>query len=185
MQLAERLVEAGFLPENMLGRALEAQAQMPDQPLHLILIEKGWVREYDLLNFLGNELGMPLIDLTKHEITKEALASMPHKIVHRYGILPVSRDNGTLTIATANPYDFSVLDELQTITGLEIIPVLASPRELARQIKTNFGVGGDTISTMVSQQALSAPEPCRLTRAICQANAHVDATRATNAATQL
>jgi len=152
MQLAERLVEVGLLPENMLARTLEAHAQMPDQPLHLILIEKGWVREFDLLNFLGNELGMPLIDLTKHQITQEALSSMPHKIVHRYGILPVSRDNGTLTIATANPYDFSVLDELQTITGLEIIPVLASPRELARQIKSNFGVGGDTISTMVSQQ---------------------------------
>ena len=36
------------------------------------------------------------------------------------------------------------------LTGLQIQPVLAAPREIARLIKTHFGVGGETVSAMMA-----------------------------------
>ncbi len=42
---------------------------------------------------------------------------------------------------------------LQTVTGLQIQPVLASPREIARLIKTHFGVGGETVTALVQERA--------------------------------
>src|SRR5439155_6164389 len=51
-----------------------------------------------------------------------------------------------------NPFDVSSLDELQTLTGLHVHPVLASPREITRLIKTYFGVGGDTVTALVLER---------------------------------
>src|SRR5207253_4528731 len=51
-----------------------------------------------------------------------------------------------------DPFDVYALDELQTLTGLHVQPVLASPREIARLIKTHFGVGGDTVNSLVLER---------------------------------
>src|SRR5262249_17424706 len=87
------------------------------------------------------------------EIDPAVFQAMPARLVHRRSLLPIARDNGTLTVATGDPYDCYALDELQTLTGLHIIPVLASPREIARLIKAHFGVGGETVSALVKERA--------------------------------
>jgi len=66
--------------------------------------------------------------------------------------MPVSRENGTLVVATADPFDAYALDDLQTLTGLHVVPVLAPAREIARLIKAHFGVGGDTISALMADK---------------------------------
>src|SRR5207245_5423118 len=73
--------------------------------------------------------------------------------VHGHNLRPLERDNGTLIVATGDPFDVYALDELQTVTGLHVIPVLASPREIARLIKTHFGVGGETVSSLMQERA--------------------------------
>src|SRR6185503_20976874 len=50
-------------------------------------------------------------------------------------------------------FDVYAIDELQTLTGLHVHPVLASPREIARLIKTHFGVGGETVTAMVQERS--------------------------------
>ena len=55
-------------------------------------------------------------------------------------------------MATGDPFDVYALDELQTLTGLHVQAVLASPREINRFIKTHFGVGGETVTAMVQER---------------------------------
>jgi general secretion pathway protein E/type IV pilus assembly protein PilB len=152
MQLAQRLVKKGLLPAGELTRVLEAQAAAPSKPLHELLIEKGFAKEEDVLAALADEFGMELVDLTKVTVDPETLRAMPLKLVHRRTLMPLSRQNGTLVVATGDPFDVYALDELETLTGLRVQPVLASPREIARLIKTHFGVGGDTVSSMVQER---------------------------------
>src|SRR6476660_5510877 len=152
MFLLQRLQEKGQLTEADARRAQEAQAAEPTRPLHEILLEKGIGREMDVLQTLAEEFGLDFIDLSHARIEPESLAVMPAKLVHRKGLMPVSRNNGTLVVATSNPYDVYALDELQTLTGLEIQPVLGSPREISRLIKHHFGVGGETVQALVQDR---------------------------------
>jgi general secretion pathway protein E/type IV pilus assembly protein PilB len=152
MQLAQRLVQKGFLAEADLPRLAEVTASLPDRPIHEILIERGFAKEDAVLTTLAEEFGLELVDLTQIQITTDTLASMPQKLVHRRNLMPLSRNNGTLVVATGNPFDVSSLDELQTLTGLHVHPVLASPREIARLIKMHFGVGGDTVTALVQER---------------------------------
>src|SRR5215831_12360758 len=152
MQLAHRLVKKGILPAAEMARVAEAQASAPGKPIHELLIEKGFAKEEDVLAALADEFGMDLVDLTKITVEPDTLKAMPLKLVHRRTLMPLSRQNGTLIVATGDPFDVYALDELQTLTGLKVQPVLASPREIARLIKTHFGVGGDTVSAMVQER---------------------------------
>src|SRR6516165_8371646 len=152
MLLAQRLVKKGLLSEDDLKQIAEAQAAAPTKPLHEILIERKFAQEHDVLAAMAQEFGMELVDLTKVTVAPETLKAMPLKLVHRRTLMPLSRENGTLVVAVGNPFDVYSLDELQTLTGLQIQPVLASPREIARLIKTHFGVGGETVTAMVQER---------------------------------
>src|SRR5437660_2861125 len=152
MQLLQTLVKRGLLPEANLERIKEAQAAAPFKPVHEILIEKGFVKEEVVLPLLAEELGMDLVDLTNRIVDPATLEAMPLKLVHRHTLMPLSRENGAIVVATGDPFDVYALDELQTLTGLQVIPVLASPREISRLIKTHFGVGGDTVSSMIEER---------------------------------
>jgi general secretion pathway protein E/type IV pilus assembly protein PilB len=152
MQLLQRLVRKGVLNETDIPRVSEAHAAVPDRPLHTLLIEKGFAKEEQVLAALADEFGMDLVDLTRIKVDPDTLKLVPLKLVHRYTLMPLSRENGTLTVATSDPYDVYALDELQMQTRLQIQPVLASPREIARLIKTHFGVGGETVSALVQER---------------------------------
>src|SRR5436190_13919582 len=153
MLLAQRLVQKGFIAADALGRITEAQNAAPTKPIHEILIERGFAKEDQVLAALAEELGMELVDLSNVTVDADTLQAMPLKMVHRHTLMPLSRKNGTIVVATGDPFDVYALDELQTLTGLQVQPVLASPREIVRLIKTHFGVGGDTVSTMMAERA--------------------------------
>src|SRR5437868_935599 len=152
MQLLQTLFKKGLLSETDRERVREAQAAAPSKPVHEILIEKGFVKEEVVLPLLADELGMELVDLSSRIVDPETLQAMPLRLVHRHTLMPLSRENGSMVVATGDPFDVYALDELQTVTGLHVIPVLASPREINRLIKTHFGVGGETVTAMVQDR---------------------------------
>ena len=152
MQLAQRLVRRGVLLESDLARIAEVRAQTPGRPLHEILVERNFAKEEDVLAALAEEFGMELVDLTEMKIDPAVLTAMPLKLVHRRTIMPLKRDNGTLVVATGDPFDVYALDELAMLTGLQVHPVLASPREITRLIKAYFGVGGETVSSLIQER---------------------------------
>src|SRR5437016_5321379 len=64
MQLAQRLVTKGIIPQAELPRIAEAQAAAPSRPLHELLVEQGFAKEEQVLAALAEEFGMDLVDLT-------------------------------------------------------------------------------------------------------------------------
>src|SRR5919201_339604 len=118
MQLAQRLVEKGVLAQADLSRVNEAVHSNPGRPIHEILIERGFAKEEIVLSTLAEEFGLELVDLTQATVPTEMLSVVPQRLVHRRNLMPLSRENGTLVVATGNPFDISSLDELQTVTGL-------------------------------------------------------------------
>src|SRR3954468_941860 len=116
MLLAQRLVHKGLVAETDLARLADAQKAAPGKPVHELLIEKGFAREEDVLTALAEEFGMELVDLNKVTLEPDTLKEMPTRLVHRRALLPLSRENGTLTVATGDPFDVYSLDELATLT---------------------------------------------------------------------
>ena len=148
MALGDVLVKRGKITEEQLASA-RAQCKRPSDRIERALVDLGFVTERDVLEIIGEQLSIPVIDLSAHTIDPDLLDIIPLKVVHRYRLFPVARENGSLRVATANAFDLYAFDELRMLTGLKIEPVLATEVDIQRVIKQHYGVGGQTIEAMV------------------------------------
>ena len=153
MSVVEVLLERGMISSENLAKAVELR-KADGLRLDQALLQLGCIEEMALLEVMSELLGIPMVDLSAVEVDVETLRSMPAKLVHRKRLVPVSRENGKLTVATCDPYDLYAFDELRLMTGLEIEPALAPQEDIDKIIKAHFGVGGDTIDEMMSTDDL-------------------------------
>lgn len=115
-------------------------------------IDMGFVSEEDALRAIADEMGVAFIDLRTTEVDLTLLDSVPQKIIFRQTLFPVRRENGAIVVATNDPFDLYPLDEVSASTGLAVLPALAERDEIAKLIKTHFGVGGETVGGLIEQK---------------------------------
>ena len=119
------------------------------------LIQNGAITEQAFLEVMGERLDFDVIDLSNFTIEAEAIQSLPSRFVYRNHLAPIARENGILKVATSDPFDLYVFDEIKLLTGLEVRPVLAPRDEIDKVIKEHYGVGGDTVEEMTGGEDLS------------------------------
>jgi general secretion pathway protein E/type IV pilus assembly protein PilB len=157
MSIAEVLLEKGLITSDHLSAAVDLRKKEGVR-LDRALVRLGCIGEEELLRVMSEQLGVPMVDLTEVEIDVETLRSLPPKLVHRKGIIPVKRTNGKMTVATSDPFDLYAFDEIRLLTGLEIEPALATEEDIQKVIKAHFGVGGETLGEMMSTDDLEVLE---------------------------
>ena len=65
--------------------------------------------------------------------------TLSRPFARRHAVLPLERRDGSLVVATANPFDRELFENLRGLTGAEIKPVLAAPRDIHRAIAEVYG----------------------------------------------
>ena len=106
----------------------------------------------DSLRALAEVMGLDVIDLAATEVDLSILRDFPIRLIHKYNVFPVGRENGALLLATSEPSDVHALDAVAAATGMSVVPVVAIPNELVKLIKTHLGVGSETVGDLVAQQ---------------------------------
>ncbi len=149
MSIVEALLEKGLVTEEQVSEASELR-KSAGLRVDRALISLGYLKEDDLLAEMSAQLAIPLVDLAGANVDVEMLRMLPPKLVYRKNVVPVSRSNGTLVVATSDPYDLYVFDEIRLLTSLEVEPALAPEDEIRKIIKAHYGVGGDTVEEMMS-----------------------------------
>jgi type II secretion system protein E len=150
MEAGAILVKRGLLSSQQLDQLRRDRPEI--NRLDVAAVDSGMVTEEDALRALGDEVGIPYVDLEQSNIDLSLLRGFPQKLIHRHMLFPIEQTNGSLTVATSDPFDLYPLDELSVVTGLTIAPVLASRDQILRQIKAHLGVGSETIEGLLAQQ---------------------------------
>ena len=150
MELGQLLVDEGLITSEQL--TLARNEKSTDRIDHT-LIKMGLTTEDAVLRTLSSEFGMEYIDLKDVEVDVELLTKFPTSAIYRHSLLPLYRQNGHVVVATDNPLNLEGLDELGTVSGLRLEPVLTRSNELRLRIRELLGVGGDTINELVRQRS--------------------------------
>jgi len=132
--------------------AFARQAQAADGRLAKAAAELGFAGEEELLKAVADAMGLDYIDLTKTEIDLGLLKQFPLKLIHRLTVFPIRMEDGSLVVATGNPFDLNALDAVGAATGLSVTAVVALPDELAKLVKTHLGMGAETIDGLMAQR---------------------------------
>ncbi len=148
MNFSQLLLRNGLLTEEQLREAtslLRAESLRLDEAI----IRLGFLTERQILELMAEHLHLPLVELGELTIPQEILRALPSKVVYRKKLVPISRENGVLNVATSDAFDLYVFDDLRLSTGLEIQQVLAPREDIEKLIKSHYGLGGDTLDEMV------------------------------------
>ena len=151
MDAGEILLKQGLLDSEQLAELRERKAE--GVALVDAAVTLGFVKEEPALRALASESGLEFVDLRDAEVDLSLLEGFPTRLIHRELLFPLSRDNGTLVVATHNPFDLYPIDEAGAATGLAVIPVLASRREIDVLVKKHLGVGSETIDNLIEQRS--------------------------------
>jgi type IV pilus assembly protein PilB len=133
-KLGEILVEEGLISAEQLEKALVEQSRT-DQLLGRILIDLKMVRESDLMAALARQIGFRFVDLTDHQIDPSAAMLIPEQVARRYRALPIGYEEGRLLVAMADPANLFALDDIRTITGMQVQPVVATAADIESAIR--------------------------------------------------
>ena len=146
--IGQILLENGFLVQEQLDSALakqrELQAETPGIKLGDVLLDLGYVSETQLAHALSIRLKVPFIDLTTTKIDIEAVKKIPEAIAKKNCCVAFQMSDTRLTVATDDPINFYIFEELKVISGMEIHAMLATRTAI-----------NETINKAYSQQTVS------------------------------
>ena len=132
-QLGEVLLDEGLVTEAQLLAALDEQTSMGTS-LGRTLVELGILTEAQLVRALAAQVGMEFVDLDEYPVDRTAVALVPGALCRRYSVLPVGLRDGTLVLATADPGNVVAVDDVRTVSGLAVVPVVATYENVLRAI---------------------------------------------------
>jgi general secretion pathway protein E/type IV pilus assembly protein PilB len=144
------LLERGLIDSEQLDQAIEEQNRTGERLDH-VMVRLGHVSSSDVLEVIGQQFALPIVDLDSIEVDPQVLELLPPKLVFKQRCIPISRTDGTLRIATCDPFELTAFDELRLLTGMEIELVLADERDIRKFIRTHYGVAGDTLEELASE----------------------------------
>jgi type IV pilus assembly protein PilB len=151
-QLGQILIELGLITPEQLETALEEHQKTP-KALGRVLIDLGMIKEADLVRALAEQVGLEFVDLTDAQIDPASTALLPEALARRYRALPIGDRDGKLLVAMSDPANVYALDDIRTITGRDVQPVVATSADVEAAIAKYAG-----LDSHVEQLAAEAAE---------------------------
>ena len=133
-KLGEMLLEGGLIDEMQLNSALAYQKEWGGR-VGTILIRKGYVRESAMIAIIEKQLGISCLPLESFvKPSHEVIRMVTEDVARKFCIFPVSFDGRTLVVATADPTDLKMLDDLGFLLNVRVKPVLALESDILTAI---------------------------------------------------
>jgi hypothetical protein len=140
--IGQILVEKGYLDQVQLTSGLSHQRQFGGR-LGRALVSLRFVTEKDLMVALASQHQVLFIELGEMRIPRQVLRLLPEEYIRSHRVLPIDVAQTTrrepLLLATTEPQNLAVLDEVAFMTGRKVKPVLVGDTDLDRAIARHLG----------------------------------------------
>ena len=113
-----------------------------------------YAREDVFLPALAKAMGVPFLRVGDQPIAGEILEKVPTKAVFQYNVVPVGIENGTLRVATSEPFRPGLADSLRLASGLRVKFALAPAGDVEKAAKKFYGVGADTLDRLIADNQI-------------------------------
>ncbi len=125
IKLGQMLLKAGAISQEQLEDALGNQ-KTQGGTLGANLVSMGILTEQQILEYLGKQLNVGVIDLSAEDLNPDVVSIIPADVARKFNVVAVDKNGNTLTVAAADPSNIFVLDSIKFVTGLNVKPVIAA-----------------------------------------------------------
>ncbi|MBW4057097.1 MAG: response regulator [Proteobacteria bacterium] len=136
--LGDILVEAEIISKKTLERALERQKSGKNR-LGIVLEEMGVITEEELVDALSKQFNFKTIkNFVGHTYPQELLNILPSDFAMKKLVFPLKQKDSMLAVAITDPFDMETMEMMSRISGLQIVPVLATRKEILDAISLHY-----------------------------------------------
>ena len=128
-RIGQILVDLGFINDEQLEMLLEEQHRHPGELLGKIAEEMGLVTDEQVALALAEQMSMQVVKLGEIQVSPEVMELITEAMAQLYRVIPVKLEDNVLTLATCDPQNLSIQDELRTFLGYDIKLLVATERD--------------------------------------------------------
>jgi len=140
--LGRILKDMGKVTESQIQEALAIQKERGGA-MGGILVELGYIQPEDLSLALARQSGMEVVDLDSTDIPAAVINRLSAAIAHAYRVIPVSHDDGVLTVALADPTHLKTLDDLRFLLDCEVRGAVSNEKAVGRALERYYSTQED------------------------------------------
>lgn len=134
-RIGDYLVEQGLITPEQLSKVLEAQKESNgSKRFGSVVVELGFMSETNFAKALAGKERVQYVDLDNIEINTEAVQKIPEALAKKHTVIAINVQGKRLTVATDDPTNFFILEDIKASTGMDTVPVLATKSAINKAI---------------------------------------------------
>lgn len=153
-KLGQILVDLGTINDDQLEMLVEEQSQTRGL-IGRIAVNMGLVTDEELIQALAEQFGLKTIDMEHLEApSNESREAVSNEMAQLYRVVPLKLHEGVLTLATCDPQNLAMQDELRRFLGHEIRFMVATEAQILKAIDKYFNDESDSIAKIIDDLKL-------------------------------
>ena len=126
VKLGELLVSKNVITTQQLEIALKEQ-KVRDLMLGETVVELGFASQSEINEALCERLGIDFVDMRTVEVAEDVLSLLDESFMRKNVLVPLGfeESDGSLKVAMADPTNIYAMDDVNIITGKQVVPYLA------------------------------------------------------------
>lgn len=134
-RIGDYLVGQGLITQEQLMTVLEKQRESNGtKKFGDIVVEQKFMSEVNFTKALAGKIGAKYVDLESIEIDIDAVNKIPEALARKHTVIAIAITGKRLTVATNDPVNFNIFEEIKVATGTDCNPVLATTTAINKAI---------------------------------------------------
>ncbi|QDV64473.1 GspE/PulE family protein [Crateriforma conspicua] len=152
-RIGQILVDLGFMTDEQLESVLAEQEQQPGALFGKVAEEMTLITDEQLAQALAEQMGMQTVSLGDANLAPELLEKISETMAQLYRVIPIAFEDNRLTVATCDPQNLTIQDELRTFLGMEIGMVVATEHDVLQAIEKHYDSESESVEKLVAELA--------------------------------
>ena len=137
-RLGELLEEAGLVTGDQIKEVLEIKDHS-GLKIGQLLVRQGYLKEDQVADYLAKQLNTPRYNPADFPENQDLKTLITAEIAREHRVVPLSKDEMTLTIGIEDPMDILKLDAIETLTDTDVDTVICTEKEMNYLLNSYYG----------------------------------------------
>ncbi len=139
LQLGQQLMDNRSLTEDQLQEALDYQHKSGNVLLlGEVLVKLGFCTDEQIMESLAAAYDVPYAKISPRVADPKVIDLLPREFLDRHIVLPLFKIRNHITLAVNEPANVFLLEEVERITGLEVLVVCTTAKDIRATLETHL-----------------------------------------------
>ena len=146
--LVDLLVDMGAVTNDQLV-GVRADADATGEGVVDLCLTRKIITPVDVTRAKAAQFGAEVVSLSEMRLSDDVIATIPRHIAKRYKVVPIFKNEGSITVAISDPADLDTIDSLRLLLNQEIEVRVATEDDIDGAISRYYGASDDTVGKMI------------------------------------